>query len=464
MSSTTVTQGPRRLPGRFLACTLAFAIWQGLACGIAGAAVEDGLGNEWRQLEETKGLYWSQVAEICPTDGATACAGSIGGVDLTHWVWATSDQVVQFMSAYEPLLLSADPPLLSGEDYFFSGIAFLGVMRDTGFVSGYNFYSEWTRGITATLDELGVPVRGSGSFGWWPYAGSIGVSASGDVDLRDNDAGVWLWRVIGPDYSAPQVTGDVQGVLSASGWYLSDVDIHWAIEEPDSALTAEIGCDPITLATDTAAVSFTCQATSPGGTGEATVEVQRDTTGPEVTCDGPPAVFQLGDSGTIFATVSDATSGVISASASTAVDTSSAGVFSAAVTGRDIATNETSVQCNYQVVVPLCFGKVPTIVGTGGNDQITGTPGRDIIVGLGGNDTINGGGGGDIICAGDGSDVVYGDAGRDLIFGDAGNDDLNGGSGGDRLDGGAGDDSIRGDDGNDYCTSGEVRMSSCNVY
>jgi hypothetical protein len=40
--------------------------------------VDGGNGMEWRQLYETTGLSWDQVAQICPRDGATPCSGSIG--------------------------------------------------------------------------------------------------------------------------------------------------------------------------------------------------------------------------------------------------------------------------------------------------------------------------------------------------------------------------------------------------
>lgn len=48
----------------------------------------------------------------------------------------------------------------------------------------------------------------------------------------------------------------------------------------------------------------------------------------------------------------------------------------------------------------LCWGLVPTIVGTPGPETITGTDGPDIIHGLQGRDVIRGLGGDDIICVG----------------------------------------------------------------
>ena len=83
--------------------------------------------------------------------------------------------------------------------------------------------------------------------------------------------------------------------------------------------------------------------------------------------------------------------------------------------------------------VARCFGRAPTIVGTGGNDVLTGTSGSDVIVGLGGSDRIAGLGGQDRICGGAGDDVVSGAAGDDRLHGDSGTDTLHGGAGADEL-------------------------------
>jgi hypothetical protein len=55
--------------------------------------VSDGHGKAWRQLIVTTGRSWTQVAQVCPRDGATPCNGAAGGRDLTGWVWATAEQV-----------------------------------------------------------------------------------------------------------------------------------------------------------------------------------------------------------------------------------------------------------------------------------------------------------------------------------------------------------------------------------
>ena len=91
-----------------------------MALVVAGAArpaqafVDDVHGKEWRQLTETVGLSWDQVAQVCPQDGASACVGSVGGIDLTDWVWASDSQTIELFSYFEPDILAS--PSLSGQN------------------------------------------------------------------------------------------------------------------------------------------------------------------------------------------------------------------------------------------------------------------------------------------------------------------------------------------------------------
>lgn len=105
------------------------------------------------------------------------------------------------------------------------------------------------------------------------------------------------------------------------------------------------------------------------------------------------------------------------------------------VAGEALATSRT----------PLCFGRVPTIVGTEEGDILIGTPGTDVIVGLGGGDLIYGLGGRDFICAGTGDDVVLAGRGKDRIKGEGGGDLLFGERGIDHIGGGTGVDGCKGE-------------------
>ncbi len=274
---------------------------------------------------------------------------------------------------------------------------------------------------------------------------------------------MWLWRPTGVDYSAPVVTPTVTGTMGNQGWYRSNVSVTWTTTDNESAISSRTGCDPTTLSSDSAGTSYTCTATSPGGTGSGSVTVKRDATPPTITC-GTPPTFELGQSiAQVSAVVTDSVSGPPTVTINRLVPTTSVGTFSAVMTAADRAGNTGSQSCSYSVAAAKCQGSTPTITGTAGNDTLRGTAAADVIAGLGGADRIDGLGSGDKVCGGDGVDVILGGDGADTVEGGAGNDDISGGPAADTLDGGAGSDSIRGDDGADRCTSGEVRMSSCAV-
>jgi Ca2+-binding RTX toxin-like protein len=426
-------------------------------------------GKQWRELYETTGLTRAQVATVCPTDGVTPCSGSVGGHNLSGWVWATADQVRALMDDYGPALSDPAVPAVTGIEGFFAASAFLGEMRWTTYTSLTYFYSEYTGGWTSSLDDTGLPIAGAASMSH----AMTGTTADGSLGLgaREDGAspydGVFLWRSEGLDYTPPTVTPTVTGTLGNNGWYRSDVGVSWSVSDTESAIVATTGCEPSVVSLDTAGASFTCTATSAGlgGSTSGTVSVKRDVTTPTVTC-GPAPTFTNGQAGaTVTATVADALSGPVAATVSAVVSTSVVGSQTATLIGADRAGNQRAQQCGYTVTGATCKGKAVTIPGTGGNDSLTGTAGDDVIHGFGGNDRINGLGGNDAICGGDGADLLLGDKGADVIDGGAGNDEIEGGDGDDDLDGGAGSDSIRGDNGADRCTSGELRMSSCSsVY
>jgi Ca2+-binding RTX toxin-like protein len=93
---------------------------------------------------------------------------------------------------------------------------------------------------------------------------------------------------------------------------------------------------------------------------------------------------------------------------------------------------------------PKCQGKVATVVGTNGADNLAGTKKADVIVALGGNDRVSARKGNDRVCGGNGRDLLRGGKGRDRLLGEKGKDTLNGGPGGrDLCKGGGGQDIAR---------------------
>jgi hypothetical protein len=437
-----------------------FAVLVSLAtAGPAGAAppsdlTDDGQGKRWRQLTETVGMNVDQVAAMCPRDGVTRCSGALSG-----WIWATADQVEQVLGLYAPEILTAESSSVGGPEYLLLASEFIADMRSTFSVSGYGFHTTSTSGYTSTLDDAGEPLRGHVGYGWYPIGGSFAVGP-----VASMNPGVWLWRPVTDDLTPPVITPSVSGSPGSNGWYVSDVTVSWSVSDPETDVSEQSGCESTSVTTDTAGTTFTCTATSGGGTRSQSVVVKRDTERPTVTCASPPQSFEIYQVGAwVRAELTDATSGPAMpyASGATMANTNAAGTFNQVVTGTDRAGLRTMRSCAYVVAVPTCFGQAATIVGTALNNTINGTAGRDVIVGLGGADTINGNGGDDLICGGDGPDLIRGGDGADQIDGGASPDDLNGGNGDDFLDGGLHNDSLRGDGGRDTYVSGETRRSSC---
>ncbi|HEX9381306.1 MAG TPA: choice-of-anchor D domain-containing protein [Gaiellaceae bacterium] len=154
--------------------------------------------------------------------------------------------------------------------------------------------------------------------------------------------------VIAPSVAPPEPDG-------TNGWYRSSPTVSFAVSDPESPVQTS-GCDSVVVSTDTdpSGRTFTCIATSAGGTSTKSLTIKRDATPPTVTCGATPT-FVLGANGVVTATVSDTSSGALSASVTAAADTSSPGAHSAEITGADRAGNATTVSCPYFVGVELSF-------------------------------------------------------------------------------------------------------------
>ena len=453
------------MPSRRALVVVVFLVsFVSIGVGSALANVEDTHGREWRQLYETTGLSWDQIDSVCPRDGATPCSGTVGGKDLTGWVWGTDAQVLELLSEYAPELATADPPYLSGPDYFLRGAAFLNVMRWT-FTQGSNYsYTEWTGGWTASTDASGTPIGGGAGFSHPIFNGQIGIAPAGTVTEVNPYRGVFLWRTAGLDYSPPVITPNVAGTVGSNGWYVSDVSVTWDVADAESPIDSLTGAAPPRSTLTRPVGRSPAGPTSFGGT--ATRLDRRQARHHGAGRDLPVAGADVLTGPAGRATDGDRHRRDVAARGGRGErsrEHATAGAHTGPLTGSDRAGNSTTVQCPYDVVVPTCLGLAPTKVGTSGNDVINGTPGRDIIIGIGGHDTINGNDGDDVICGGDGGDTITAGKGADLVDGGAGNDSIFGSDGNDTLDGGAQNDSIRGDGGSDTCTSGEVRMSSCEI-
>ena len=82
------------------------------------------------------------------------------------------------------------------------------------------------------------------------------------------------------DSTPPTIDVQVTGT-EVNGWYTSDATVTWAVNDPESPVTAA-GCGQVTVSTDTAGTTFVCSATSAGGSSTQSVTIKRDTTAPSI--------------------------------------------------------------------------------------------------------------------------------------------------------------------------------------
>jgi hypothetical protein len=121
------------------------------------------------------------------------------------------------------------------------------------------------------------------------------------------------------------------------------------VADNESTVTMQVGCDPQTVATDTMGTTFTCQATSAGGTTSQSVTIKRDATAPVLSPTVSPNPVLLNGAATASPGASDATSGLASASCGTA-STSTVGDFTVACTATDNAGNVANASASYIVI------------------------------------------------------------------------------------------------------------------
>jgi subtilase family serine protease len=96
-----------------------------------------------------------------------------------------------------------------------------------------------------------------------------------DTDLTDNV----LAGAIATDPTPPVVMPHLNGTLGDNGWFVSNVTLTWTATDPDSPVSTN-GCIAHSVQSDTPGVTYTCTATSIGGTTTQSVTMKRDTTAP----------------------------------------------------------------------------------------------------------------------------------------------------------------------------------------
>lgn len=141
---------------------------------------------------------------------------------------------------------------------------------------------EWFTGFTITSSVGGAPCLGN-------------VSVGSAVPL---------------DNTAPVIVPTVTGTLGTDGWYVSPASLTWSVTDPESAVTGATGCDALTVSASQSETTYTCSATSLGGTASVSTTIKADLEPPVVAWSGNAGAYTVADMVDIGCSATDATSGV----------------------------------------------------------------------------------------------------------------------------------------------------------
>ena len=175
-----------------------------------------------------------------------------------------------------------------------------------------------------------------------------------------SDSDLVTYSIIDP--SAPVITKTVTGDQGNNGWYTSDVDVDWTVSDPQSPNSLQTnGCADFSVTSDQAEQTYTCEATSAGGTSSDSVTIKRDATAPTVTATAdsdPNGNGWYKDPFTVSFSGTDATSDNVTCD--DAVNHSSGDTQSGSITGSctDEAGNSGSATFNfkYDATAPTISG------------------------------------------------------------------------------------------------------------
>ena len=158
------------------------------------------------------------------------------------------------------------------------------------------------------------------------------------------------------DTTPPVIQPVVTGTLGNNGWYTSKVTLTWLVTDPESAIKSINGCGATSVINDTIGKSFTCTATSGGGTSSVSVTIKKDANAPNIRIQVPreeESVYHLHQVVDASYSCSDAVSGVASCTGTvpsgSPLDTSTTGIKTLTVNAVDNAGNAKSASARYRV-------------------------------------------------------------------------------------------------------------------
>ncbi|MCL4860690.1 MAG: PxKF domain-containing protein [Caldilineaceae bacterium] len=340
----------------------------------------------WNNTDVTVSWNWS--------DPATS-SGSVSGIDPAN---CTNDST---SSGEGTITLSATCQDLAGN----TGSATYQVKVDktapTVLVTGVSDGAAYEVGAVPTaacstsdaLSGVATPATLSVTGGNLDGTGSFTATCSGATDVAGNSAApVSVTYTVNPppDTTAPVITPNVVGTLGNNGWYVSDVTVSWSVVDNESAISNQSGCETQNVTSDTAGVTFTCSATSSGGSSSESVTIKRDATAPTVSATASSAPNGNGwynSNVTVQFTCADNLSGVVSCPADQILSSEGTAVASTAQTISDQAGNSSAAS---NVVTVQLDKTAPVVAVTGVSNGASYTVGSAPVAGCSTSDALSG--------------------------------------------------------------------------
>ena len=227
-------------------------------------------------------------------------------------------------------------------------------------VSGVNrggvFKLSFFRRDGSTIGVVTVPSAPGGI----AFATSNGAAEIAGYSFENTDpSGVtfesFRYSAVPLDDSPPAITATVTGDLGTHGYYRSDVTLTFAVTDSQSAVTSTAGCADQLITTDSRGETFTCHATSAGGSASESITIKRDNTNPTVAYTGNAGTYTIDQTVSITCSAADATSGIATTSCADINDAAYAlllaGSTSFSATATDSAGNSATTSARFSVAV-----------------------------------------------------------------------------------------------------------------
>ena len=157
-----------------------------------------------------------------------------------------------------------------------------------------------------------------------------------------------------PDSTPPVITKDITGTVGNNGWYTTNVGVDWTVADNESTISSQSGCADFSVTSDQNSTTYTCSATSRGGTSSDSVTIKRDATAPtNIQFVGGPTAGSESAFGSVPAaptcTANDSGSGLNSAGCVVTGYGNAVGTHTMTATATDNAGNKSTATRSYTV-------------------------------------------------------------------------------------------------------------------